>query len=83
MRNVTFLPSGQTAESSSKETEMPATAAQTWLKAKPAADRLGVTVYTLHNMALSGLVRFRSEPGALPRFHAEDIDKLREKAAHA
>lgn len=56
---------------------MPATAEKTWLKAKPAADRLGVTVYTLHNMALAGRIRFRSELGALPQFNAEDVDKLR------
>jgi predicted site-specific integrase-resolvase len=62
---------------------MPVTAEQIWLKTKPAADRLGVTVYTLHNMALSGLIRTKTDPGSLPRFHAEDIDKLREESATA
>jgi predicted site-specific integrase-resolvase len=51
-------------------------ASSTWLRAKPAADRLGVTVYTLHTMALSGAVRHMTEKGQLPRFNAEDIDRI-------
>lgn len=51
-------------------------AASIWLKAKPAADRLGVTVYTLHNMALAGQIRVKNEPGQTPRFHADDVDRL-------
>lgn len=54
-------------------------ACPSWLPAKTAADRLGVTVYTLHNMALAGQIRTKIEPGALPRFSAEDIDKLQSK----
>ncbi len=59
-------------------------ASSAWLRAKPAADRLGVTVYTLHNMALAGAIRHKTEKGELPRFSAEDIDRLiaeREPAA--
>jgi predicted site-specific integrase-resolvase len=51
-------------------------ASSTWLKAKTAADRLGVTVYKLHNMALAGQIRTMIEPGATPRYSAEDVDRL-------
>lgn len=59
---------------------MPATSAANWLRAKPAADRLGVTVYTLHNLALAGRIRSKVDVGELPRFHAGDIDRLRLKS---
>lgn len=56
---------------------MPSTAASnTWLSARAAALRLGITVYRLHALTLSGQIRTKVEPGTTPKYHAEDIDRI-------
>jgi predicted site-specific integrase-resolvase len=55
------------------------TATSPWLSAWAAANRVGISVTKLQNMAIAGLVRTKVEPGSTPRYHAEDIDRLAEE----
>ena len=54
-----------------------------WIPAKTAANRLGTTVYRIHNLALAGQIRTKTEPGSLPRFNVEDIDRLAAERAES
>lgn len=51
-------------------------ASSPWLKAKTAADRLGLSVYTLNKLALAGKIRTKVELGRTPDYLAEDVDRL-------
>jgi predicted site-specific integrase-resolvase len=50
-----------------------------WLSARAAAIRAGISVHRLHNMAVAGLIRTKIEPGATPKYSAEDADRLRDE----
>lgn len=52
------------------------TVSSQWIRAKTAADRLGITVYRFHKMAIAGRIRSMVEPGQNPVYNAEDVDRL-------
>ncbi len=51
-------------------------ASSPWIKAKTAADRLGVSVYRIHNLAIAGEIKSRVLPGQTPDFNTADIDRI-------
>jgi predicted site-specific integrase-resolvase len=55
---------------------MTTTAARLWLPAYAAANRAGISVFRLQNLAIAGQIRTKVELGQNPRYNAEDIERL-------